>query len=333
MGKSEQIEERLGVRPGRFFSFWLRYAGGMGESTDKKPHSAEYFGEWRDYWWDPEFVALVIRSWGLDKSERVLDVGCGVGHWGRVLLPHLPEAELVGVDREAEWVKKAGDKAAERGFGGRTRYVQGDGGSLPFGDGEFDLVTCQTVLMHVADPRAVIREMMRVARPGGCVLATEPNNMASTQIVGNTRIDEPIETRMALTEFQLRCERGKIALGEGNNSIGDVLPGMFAEMGLRRVEARQSSRASYLVPPYSSPGEKALRGQMIEWAKRGFNMYGLEKTRQYYLAGGGTAAEFERLWKMMDEANREEARGLEEGTFHLAGGAVSYLIAGWKPGK
>ncbi|HVU63122.1 MAG TPA: methyltransferase domain-containing protein [Phycisphaerales bacterium] len=302
----------------------------MKKNHDKQPHSAEYFGEWRDYWWEPQYVALVVRDWGLETSRRVLDVGCGVGHWGRVLLPHLPGAELVGVDREGEWVKKAGEAAAAKGFAGRARYVRGDAGALPFADGEFDLVTCQTVLMHVAQPRAVVREMMRVLRPGGSLLAAEPNNMASTQIVGNTRIDEPIETRLALTEFQLRCERGKAALGEGNNSIGDVLPGMFAEMGLRDVRVRMSSRASYLVPPYDTPAQRALRGQMIEWARRGFNMYGLENTRRYYLAGGGTGAEFERLWKMMDEANREEARGLEAGTCHLAGGSVQYLICGRK---
>src|SRR6516165_2694009 len=67
------------------------YSGGMGDpSSEKKPHSAEYFGEWRDYWWEPEYVALVLRAWGIEKYKRVLDVGCGVGHWGRVLLPHLP---------------------------------------------------------------------------------------------------------------------------------------------------------------------------------------------------------------------------------------------------
>jgi SAM-dependent methyltransferase len=305
----------------------------MGDpSSEKKPHSAEYFGEWRDYWWEPEYVALVLRAWGIEKYKRVLDVGCGVGHWGRVLLPHLPaDAMLVGVDREQQWVEKATKTAAERGFGERTRYVQGDAAKLPFGDGEFDLVTCQTVLMHLPDPRRAIREMMRAVRSGGCVLAAEPNNMASTQIVGNTRLDEPIESRLALTEFQLRCERGKAKLGEGNNSIGDVLPGMFAEAGLREVKVRMNSRASPLVPPYSSPAEQALRAQMIDWAARGFNMYGPENTRRYYLAGGGTEAEFERLWKLADAANREEARGLENGTFHIAGGTVSYLVAGWKP--
>ncbi len=303
----------------------------MSESAEKRPHSAEYFGEWRDFWWDPEFIALLVRKWGLQGCRRVLDVGCGVGHWGRVLLPHLPEAELVGVDREPEWVTKAGVAAVAKGFAGRARFVQGDACDLPCGDGEFDLVTCQTVLMHLADPRKAIREMIRVLRPGGCLLAAEPNNMASTQIVGNTRIQEPIETRLALTEFQLRCERGKAALGEGNNSIGDVLPGILAEEGLRDVDVRMSSRASYLVPPYDTPAQQALRGQMIDWAARGFNMYGLENTRRYYLAGGGSAAEFERLWKMMDEANREEARGLEAGTFYLSGGSVQYLMVGWKP--
>ena len=66
-----------------------------------QPHSAEYFGESRDYWWRADFVAFLLERWRLRGSRQVLDVGCGVGHWGRVLMRHLPEdATLSGVDRE-----------------------------------------------------------------------------------------------------------------------------------------------------------------------------------------------------------------------------------------
>ena len=56
----------------------------------------------------------------------------------------------------------------------RFRYRVADAKTLPFPDASFDLVTCQTLLIHLADPSAVIAEMARVARPGGLVLAAEP---------------------------------------------------------------------------------------------------------------------------------------------------------------
>ena len=46
-------------------------------------HSAEYFGDTRDFWWHDDQLAALARQWRLGEVNRVLDVGCGVGHWGR----------------------------------------------------------------------------------------------------------------------------------------------------------------------------------------------------------------------------------------------------------
>ena len=47
-------------------------------------HSAEYFGDTRDYWWNADFLELMGKRLSLDRARDVLDVGCGVGHWGRL---------------------------------------------------------------------------------------------------------------------------------------------------------------------------------------------------------------------------------------------------------
>ena len=89
-----------------------------------------------------------------------------MGHWSRALTRVLPAlTESVGVDPESAWVKQAvlvDDRPATT-----ATVLQGRGEQLPFPDGHFDLVTCQTVLIHVADVVAVLREMCRVARPAG----------------------------------------------------------------------------------------------------------------------------------------------------------------------
>ncbi len=48
-------------------------------------HSAEYFGETRDHWWHDDFIEMIAKRWRLESVRSILDVGCGVGHWGRVL--------------------------------------------------------------------------------------------------------------------------------------------------------------------------------------------------------------------------------------------------------
>src|SRR5262245_63946412 len=92
-----------------------RYADHARMDTPK-PHSADYFTDHRDHWWNEDYLALIARRFGFAELKSVLDVGCGVGHWGRTLLPHLPpSARVTGIDPEPRWVQKAGDTAASRG--------------------------------------------------------------------------------------------------------------------------------------------------------------------------------------------------------------------------
>src|SRR5262245_65208755 len=131
----------------------------------RSEHSAEYFGDTRDHWWHDDFVEMVAKHWKLAGARSILDVGCGIGHWSQVLARSLPDdARLIGVDREPRWVEEATRRAAAAGLSGRFTYRLGLAGSLPFQDGAFDVVTCQTLLIHVPDPAAVLRDMVRVTR-------------------------------------------------------------------------------------------------------------------------------------------------------------------------
>src|SRR6185436_18728119 len=120
--------------------------------------------------------ALIAHRLRLSELRSMLDVGCGVGHWGRLLLPLChPEASLVGVDREVRSLEAAAQTARDAK---RCSYRAADLAALPFPDGSFSLVTCQTVLIHVADVRAALAELLRVLAPGGLLLLAEPNNLA-----------------------------------------------------------------------------------------------------------------------------------------------------------
>jgi SAM-dependent methyltransferase len=295
-----------------------------------QPHSAAYFGDQRDFWWNADFLGLMAQRLELARVTRVLDAGAGVGHWGRVLLPFMPLAQVTGVDREPQWVAEATRRAQAVGLAGRLTYQQGDVGQLPFTDASFDLVTCQTVLIHVPDVRAVLREFVRVLAPGGLLLVAEPNNLSGSFCVGSAR-GASLVTRLDLSRFQALCERGKAALGEGDNSVGDLLPGWFAQEGLRGVQAWVSDRASALVPPYSTPAERAQVKDLEEMDANDFWMWSRPDTQRYFLAGGGAANDFDALWELARAAARAELAAVHAGTLHQAGGSVCYLVAGRKP--
>lgn len=302
-------------------------------APEAKLHSAEFFGEQRDFWWNDDFVALMAKRWGLGGVRMALDVGSGVGHWSRVILPHLPaEARLFGIDREAAWVKEAAERAARAGFGDRASYRLGDAQAIPFHDGVFDLVTCQTVLIHVRDPRAVMREMMRVLKPGGLLVMAEPNNMANALVLGSTQWNAPIDGILDVLRLYLTGTRGKEILGEGHDSIGEMIPGFAAEIGLMDIQVSMSDRPAPLFPPYAGPAQEVLKKQMLDWDEQGFVLWGRDQTRRYFLAGGGTEGELDRLWSVAVASSRKIAESLRKGTEHFAGGCTQYLVSGRKPG-
>ncbi len=101
--------------------------------------------------------------------ESVLDVGCGEGvlteQWAR----RLGERPVVGLDLEdpklaGQWARRSAPNLSFRTT---------DGGGLPFGDGEYDLVAAIEALEHIPDPEPTVAEMARVAR--GHLLVSVPH--------------------------------------------------------------------------------------------------------------------------------------------------------------
>jgi SAM-dependent methyltransferase len=275
----------------------------------------------------------MVARLGLGAVRSVLDVGCGLGHWSRELAQVLPQVtEITGVDPDASWVKQArltdGEESAAK-----ASVVQGRGENLPFADGQFDLVTCQTVLIHVPDVVAVLREMGRVVRPGGTVLLAEPNNLAG-QLVRTGGV-EPGDAKalMSAHVFYATCEAGKIALGEGDNSVGDLLPGLLAEAGLTVVACYLSDKASPLWPPYSSPEQAALVEALETSVKEERCPWSRDETRRYFLAGGGEDGDFVEAWAARLSEMRADLAAIRSGLLATGGGQIMYLIAATQPSQ
>jgi ubiquinone/menaquinone biosynthesis C-methylase UbiE len=295
-------------------------------------HSAEYFGGTRDYWWNLDFLELIGKRLSLDRVQDVLDVGSGVGHWGQLLAHVIPSsARVQGVDRDPLWVEKAAARAAAHGLADRFNYQVAVAEALPFAAASFDLVTCQTVLIHARDPGAVVDEMVRVARPGGLILAAEPNNIARTLMFDSISFHDPVDEILARARFQLICERGKAALGEGNNSIGDLVPGLFAERDLTNVCVYLNDKTDILLPPYDSAAQRAMLEECADFKHRDLWIWSREDTRRYFIAGGGPGSEFEALWLAATCGYEKFDKAIADRTYAGAGAGIGYLVAGRKP--
>jgi ubiquinone/menaquinone biosynthesis C-methylase UbiE len=100
-------------------------------------------------------------------GERVLDLGCGGGWFGRMLAPLVaPTGCIVGVDRSAEAVDLAVQLSAGAEYPALS-FECGDAHALRFANGTFDAAACISVLAFCDDPPRVLTELRRVLRPDG----------------------------------------------------------------------------------------------------------------------------------------------------------------------
>ena len=137
------------------------------------------------HWWDPRGAFAMLHWIARERAALVppparegallVDIACG----GGLLAPHLPAGyRHVGVD-----LVRAGLQAAS------THGViplQADATSLPIADECADVVVAGEVLEHVVDPHAVLREAIRVLRPGGTLVIDTIANTRRARFVAVT---------------------------------------------------------------------------------------------------------------------------------------------------
>lgn len=108
----------------------------------------------------------------LHPGAAVLDVGSGPGTITFDIAARVAPGPVVGIDASADIVEHATRSAADRGVENVTFSV-GDAYALEFPDATFDVVHAHQVLQHMGDPVAVLRELRRVTKPGGHVVARD----------------------------------------------------------------------------------------------------------------------------------------------------------------
>jgi len=118
---------------------------------------------------EPSTRAVLARL-PRNPGARILDLGCGQGNTTRCLADVLKPAVCIGLEFDATLVDYAQTRVENPPS---VRFQQGDATQLPFPDASFDVVFCRYLLIHMTDPLAVVREMMRVVRPGGFAIAYE----------------------------------------------------------------------------------------------------------------------------------------------------------------
>lgn len=121
------------------------------------------------HWWyrvRRDILDQQLARLALDPARaRILDVGCGTGGAALTLARH---GRAVALDRSPASFRLAMDCPYTH------RVVASAAAPLPFSDGSFDVVCALDILEHLDDDAAAARELARVCKPGGTVIAFVP---------------------------------------------------------------------------------------------------------------------------------------------------------------
>lgn len=304
----------------------------MGQKTGKS-HSEDYFSSYRDHWWNQDFLDLMARRWELHKYSSLLDVGCGICHWSKILIPYLKSGvKVFAIDSD----EKSGQGSNElrnyfSNFDAEITFTSGDAHELAFDDDSFDIVTCQTVLIHLENPQKAVREMYRVVKPGGKVICVEPNNCAPALIMDSISRHQTVDEILKAVKYAILYEKGKTLSGQGNNSIGDFVAEMFAKSGLKNIKVFLSDKAAQLIPPYDSIEQQAVIEGILEWKKTSSAVFDKQIARRYFEALGSEYTQFfEEYWENILNQWDEIINAIEKKRFYSNGAVLMYLVSGEK---
>ncbi len=125
------------------------------------------------------FIDQYLSGVNDGSLRNVLDLGCGTGVVTRRIAKNLTkDVKVTGVDISAKLLDKARELS-----NGELMWQQCDGVALPFEDEVFDLIVMHTLLTHVPDPVAVLKEANRVLASGGKIVIFDADYASTTYAI------------------------------------------------------------------------------------------------------------------------------------------------------
>ncbi|MBN1902048.1 class I SAM-dependent methyltransferase [Candidatus Sumerlaeota bacterium] len=146
-------------------------------------------------------VVKMIGSSG--NGRRLLDVGCGTGHWSRFFSSL--GFNVYGIDVSPEMLSVAKSSSPSS-----ITFLHGEAGNLPFDNETFDMAASMATLEFISDASLALREMSRCVKRGGTILIGTLNRLSqlNRQRIANGkepyasgRLFSPDELRKLLSPF------------------------------------------------------------------------------------------------------------------------------------
>ena len=209
-------------------------------------HTQVKHHEWRTAENSAAYLLPTLESLAKSKPEIILlDIGCGSGTITTSLAKHMPRGSITAVDISPDILTKAAEHAEQQGVTNIV-YQTANIYTLPFEDETFDVVHASMVLSHLDAPAEAYREMLRVTKSDGGVVA----NRESDLTMWSCYPEPPVLRRYHEVQVALMRASG------GQVQAGPRLVSWAMEAGARREQIT----ASFGTWTYSTPEEREIWG-------------------------------------------------------------------------
>jgi SAM-dependent methyltransferase len=213
----------------------------------------------------------------LAPGMTVLDVGCGPGTLTSDLAVRVAPGHVLAVDASADVVEQARAHADERGVD-NVDVVAGDFRDLDVRHGGFEVVHAHQVLQHLREPVGALRDMARLARPGGLVAVRDADYGAMVWAPASDGLERWREVYLAVTE-----RNGADA------KAGRHLLGWAHAAGLRDITYTTSTWT------FTTPDERTWWADL--WAERVVGSSLATQAVDYGVAGADELADIAAAWR------------------------------------
>ncbi len=155
----------------------------------------------------------------LPRDAWLLDVGCGPGFFAeRAARELVPEGRVTGVDVDPMLLELGRTRLA--GSGLAVDFVEGTGVRLPLDDDSVDFSYARFLVQHLTDPTVVLKEMLRVTRPGGRIAIVDTDDGSLLVHPAVDGFDE-----LLAASFAAQADRG------GDRHVGRKLKDLLLQAG------------------------------------------------------------------------------------------------------
>ena len=270
----------------------------------------------------PWLNQLYAGFFDIKPGQKIVDVGCGPGDFTRQLASLSDrKATILGIDSNEKSIQAAITDTKKAGLSRTVSYKLGDVYKIPLEDSYADLTCCRTLLMHLTDPLKAVKELARITKLGGIVVAVEGGRMSAFY-------DPDDEKFSKLSRRAYNAWIDGIRKLEGKTfGIGEKLPGIFRKAGLSGIKAEVQANAWLYSDPRRRLGDvKAeLRFDYSIFMER------KQKDRKYLIAGGMSSSQITSYFKRQEIRTKallsSDAKLRNDTSFYAS---TIFLVAGTK---